>query len=190
MKPEAKDQNRKAVLDFSTSIYDFHIFVSVAGDKNLEVVNPIWSQAEKATLREKFDLGWNDEQISQELGRSKKAVQAKRRKLELVVVAGSERAKNKKDRTYSRDDDMNILGRYLNGDKPGAIALDYGVTSQAISNKIDRLIDKGIKEKPTPRGCILCQKAFYSIHSRSIHRRCPLCDEAVRKQGTCFLTAW
>ena len=85
---------------------------------------------------------------------------------------------------------MNILGRYLNGEKPSSIAVDYEVTGQAISNKVERLIDKGIKEVPTPRPCSLCRKDFFSIHSRSVHRRCPTCTDIVNKQGACFLTVY
>lgn len=98
-------------------------------------------------------------------------------------------------REYSHAENLDIVSRYNNGNGETckAIGISYGVSMRAIERKIDRLLKLGLgkpKQPTTPRRCINCPTIFYSIHPKSIHRRCQACTESLTSSGPSFETMY
>lgn len=163
--------------------------------------NKDWSDEDAATVRAMWFDYKSDIEIGEVVHRSARAVQGKRRALSLLnkFFPGRQNrqgTRRKGARSYSVSDNLNILTRINNRETVAQIALDYGVSMNAMGNKVDRLLlRKDAKETtakivPTKRKCLKCTREFLSVHPKSTHRRCPECQTALNEGGESFLTMY
>lgn len=152
-----------------------------------------WTDEEIAIIREYWLAGENDRQLSARIDRSAKQINSKRQQLKLTAEYYPDRPNpghHRSSRAYTPDDDHAILTRVHNGEPAKSIAQSYGISTKAMTNKIDRLIasGRGIKREMTGRGCLRCGTWFFSSQPKSVNRRCTACQTELNETGASLMT--
>jgi len=148
---------------------------------------PPWTEDDFSIIKEKWLLGWTDDKIARlfEPPRTPKGVQGQRLRYKLTAANYPDRPNPKKN--GSQYNDADILRRHHAGELPKSIAISYGVSTKAMTGKINRLLMVGHNE-PTERQCLRCFSPFLSSLPKSVNRRCLKCQRELREAGTSYLT--
>lgn len=159
-----------------------------------------WSAEEIEFLKEHWPAGWDDPQIAEKLDRSIKSVQTKRSHLGFTEfhypnrpnLFGTARGRGY-GRTYTPEDDSDILRRIDAGEDIGDVAKEYGVSRSTMCSKVDRLLDRRMSKElpqPSPRRCLGCGRMFESKLPKSANRQCPNCVDSRQSMGSSFLVVY